>query len=245
MAALVPKALLCLAATGLVAAGAGEPTLDEVIARHLAARGGATRIKALQSVRMTGTASVGPGRVALVSREVKRPGRVRMEFAFQGVTAVYAWDGERGFQVSPLDGSLEPQPLSPENAELAVEQADIEGPLVDWKAKGHELELVGRETVGDREAFKLKLTLKSGSRRYVYLDAQSYLQVKTETTRSFRGHELELETRFGDYRETGGLQFPHSIESGARDRPRRLKVVVEKVELNPALDDARFRTPTP
>jgi hypothetical protein len=240
---MLPLHLMCLAVAGLVPAGADTRALDDVIARHIAARGGAARISALQSVRMTGKASAGPGRIALVTREIKRPGRIRMEFALQGVTAVYAWDGEHGWQVSPLDGSLAPEPLSSENTELAVELCDIEGPLVDWKAKGHQVELVGREKLLDREAFKLRVALKSGPLRFLYLDAQSYLLVRTETTRVLRGQNLELETTFGDYRDVGGLLFPYSIESGARDRPRRLSVIVEKVELNPALDDARFRMP--
>jgi hypothetical protein len=230
-----------LAVAGLVPAGADA--LDDVIARHVAARGGAARIRALQSVRMTGKASAGPGRIALVTREVKRPGRIRMEFALQGVTAVYAWDGEHGWQVSPLDGSLAPEPLSSENTELAIEQCDIEGPLVDWKAKGHQVELVGRARLPDREAFKLRVALKSGPVRFLYLDARSYLLVRAESTRVLRGQKLELETTFGDYKDVGGLLFPHSIESGARDRPRKLSVAVEKIELNPALDDARFRMP--
>jgi hypothetical protein len=241
---MLPMHLTCLALAGLVPAGADTRELDDVIARHIAARGGAAKIKALQSVRMSGRAIAGPGRVALVTREVKRPGRIRMEFVLQGVTAVYAWDGERGWQVSPLDGSLGPEPLSSENTELALEQSDIEGPLVDWKAKGHQVDLVGREKLQDREAFKLKVTLKSGSVRYEYLDARSCLLVRAESTRALRGQKLELETTFGDYKDVAGLLFPHSIESGARGRPRRLSVIVEKIEINPALDDARFRIPT-
>ena len=240
---MLAKRLLCLAALGLVPAWARASALDDLIARHIEARGGLARIKALQSVRMTGTASAGPGRVAVVTREVKRPGRLRMEFAFQGVTAVFAWDGRRGFQVSPLDGSLEPRPLSPENTELALEQADIEGPLVDWRAKGHRLELLGREKLEGSEAFKLKLTLASGPVRYLYLDGKSCLLVRSETARTLRGRELQLETTLADYKPEGGLMFPHVIESGASGRPARLKVVVDKVELNPPLDDSRFELP--
>jgi hypothetical protein len=222
---------------------AAAPTLDDVVARHIAARGGLARLKALQSVRMTGTARLGTGVPALVTREVKRPSRLRMEFASQGMTGVYVWDGEHGFQVSPQDGSLDPMPLSPENAELAVEQCDIEGPLVDWKAKGHQVELVGRYKVAGRDQYKLKITLKSGAVRYHYIDARSYLLVRTETKRVMRGHELEVETTFDDYRAVGGLRFPYRIESGAHGRPRKLQIKVTSIELNPALEDARFHVP--
>lgn len=241
---MLQKGLTCVALVTLLAATAGaEETVDGVIARHVAARGGAKKMQAIQSLRMTGRATTGPGKVALVSRQVKRPGRLRMECAFQGMTGVYVWDGVRGFEVAPFNGSMDLGALSPENEQLAELQADIDGPLVDWKAKGHKVELAGRETVGGREALKLVVTLKSGAVLNLYLDAASYRLVRTESTRTFRGHDVEEETLFGDYKKVGGVLFPHSIESGARGRPARLRVVVDKIELNPVLDDARFRIP--
>ena len=79
--------------------------------------------------------------------------------------------------------------------------------------------------------------------RHVWVDAATGLVVRTESTRTLRGREVVLETAFGDYRETGGVTFARSIETGVRGRPRRLRIVVESVEVNPALDDARFRMP--
>jgi hypothetical protein len=58
-----------------------------------------------------------------------------------------------------------------------------------------------------------------------------------------RGRDVALETVFGDYRETAGVAFARSIETGVRGRPQRLRIVVETVEVNPPLDDARFRMP--
>jgi hypothetical protein len=145
--------------------------------------------------------------------------------------------------VSPLDGVFEPQPLPEGAAELSAEQADIDGPLVDWKAKGHAVELVGRSELPGGPADELKVTLKSGVVRHVWVDAKSGLVVKTASTRKVRGHELDLEIAYGDYRETGGVRFARSIEIGARDRPQRLHILVDQVELNPTLDESRFSLP--
>jgi hypothetical protein len=237
----VRGALLVVA--GLLPTAGAAQTMDDIVAKHLAARGGAAKIEAIQSLRMTGKAR-GPGaREALVVREIKRPGRIRTEFTFQGLTGVYACDGERGWQVSPLDGEMEPRPMPPEAARLALEQADFGGPLLGWKEKGNGVELVGRAAIGGREAWKLKVTPKGGAPRHLYLDAQSYLLVQSESTREVAGHTIETETTFADYREVGGLLFAHSIEIGIKGRPRRVSVVVEKVEIDPVLDDARFRMP--
>ena len=233
-----------LAAVALLApATVAAQTVDEIVARHVAARGGREALAAVRTLRMTGRATAGPGRQAIVRREIARPGRIRTEFVFQGTTGVYAWDGSAGWRVSPLDGRLEPEPLPAEEAALAAEQADIEGPLVDWKAKGHAVELVGNEALPGGPAHRLKVTLKSGAVRHVWVDAATGLVVRTESTRTLRGREVALETAFGDYRETGGVTFARSIETGVRGRPRRLRIVVESVEVNPALDDSRFRMP--
>jgi hypothetical protein len=227
-----------LAASGVFAAPAA--TVDEIVARNLAARGGREALAAVRTVRMTGRAVAGPGREAIVKREIARPGRIRTEFVFQGTTGVYVWDGSAGWRVSPLDGIFEPQPLPEEAALLSAEQADIDGPLVDWKAKGHKVELVGRTELPGGPADELKVTLKSGVVRHVWVDAGSGLVVKTASTRKLRGHELELEILYGDYRETGGVRFARSIEIGAKGRPQRMRITVDSVELNPPLDDSRF-----
>jgi len=233
---------LLLAAALLAPATATAETLDEIVARHLAARGGGA-LRALRAVRMTGRATAGPGRDAIVRREIARPGRIRTEFVFQGTTSVYAWDGSAGWRVSPLDGGFEPEPLPAEEAAQIAEQADLEGPLVDWRAKGHRLEVVGSEPLPGGPAHVLKLTLRSGAVRRLFVDAATGLVVRTESTRTLSGRELALETVFGDYRKEGGIAFPWTIETGVQGRPRRLRIVVEQVETNPVLDEARFRMP--
>jgi hypothetical protein len=239
-----PGRRLFLAALALLApAGLSAQTVDEIVARHLAARGGRQALAALRSVRMTGRAYAGPGREAILRREIARPGRIRTEFVFQGTTGVYVWDGSAGWRVSPLDGGLEPEPLSAEAAALSAEQADFEGPLIDWKAKGHTVERVGSEALPGGAADKLKVTLKSGAVRHIWVDAKTGLVVRTESTRKPKGHEVAFETVYGDYREVGGVRFAHSIEIGARGRPQRLRIVVESVEANPPLDDSRFAYP--
>ena len=169
--------------TLVVPAGSRAQTVEEIVGRNVAARGGREALAAVRTLRMTGLATAGPGRTAVVRREIARPGRIRTEFVFQGTTGVYAWDGSQGWRVSPLDGSLDAQPMSGEEAAAAAEQADVDGPLVDWKAKGHEVELVGTEALARGPAHHLKLTMRSGAVRHVWVDAASGLVVRTLATR--------------------------------------------------------------
>ena len=227
----------------LAAGPAASPTVDEIVAKHVAARGGREALKALRTVRMTGRAVAGPGREAIVRREIAHPDRIRTEFEFQGTTGVYVWNRGTGWRVSPLDGQLEPGPLPAEEAAMAAEQADLEGPLVDWKAKGHKVELAGNATLPGGAAYELKVTLKSGAVRRVFVDAASGLVVRTESNRRLRGREVALQADFGDYREHGGVRFPHTLELSVRDRARRLRIVVDNVETNVPLEASRFEKP--
>ena len=240
---LVCRGLAAAALIMAVAGPAGAQTIDEIVARHLAARGGAERWQALRSLRMTGRAIGGPGREALVTREIKRPGRVRTEFTFQGMTGVYAYDGKRGWQVSPLTGIVEPEALAPEEAQVAMEQADLEGVLINGPKQGSAIELIGRELVEGREAYRLRVTPKTGLPQDQLLDTETYLLVRTVSTRVVRGRQISQETTFGNYRTVGGLVIPHEITIGANGRPERVRIVVETVELNASIDDQRFRMP--
>ena len=216
------------------------PTVDEIVARHVEACGGLKKIRSIQTLREKGRITAGANRQALVTRELKRPNRIRFEFTVQGVTGVFVSDGEQGWKMSPFEGNTGPTPLTDEVVREAAEQGDFEGPLVDWKAKGHQVELVGREAVGDRETYKLKLTLKSGAIRYEYLDVKTYYRLRTDSTREMRGHPVQIKATFGDYRKAKGVLFPHRIDVEAEGRPQRLSVVVEKIEVNPPLSDALF-----
>ncbi len=167
-------------ALGLTAPWTEAQTAEEVVARHLAARGGLEKIRALETIRMSGTISFGPGDPAPFALEMKRPNRMRTEFTFQGAVGVQAFDGQKAWALLPMAGKTEPEYLPAEVSREAAEQADIEGPLVGAAAKGHKVELLGREKVEGRDCFKLMVTFKNGGVRYTYLDATSFLELKSE-----------------------------------------------------------------
>ena len=242
--------MLCRVFTGLVAisslsAAASAQTVEEVIARANQARGGVERLRALQAVRMTGRmtmASQANAPVTQITMEMKRPRRSRFEFKLQGLTGVQAYDGREAWGIPPVAGARAERLPEEMTGEL-VNQSDIEGPLVDHKAKGHKVALVGREKLDGKDVFRLRVTFKSGDVQEMLLDATSYLELRNERRRVVRGAEIELESRFGDYREVGGLRWPHTIEVGPKGRPEKQLVTFEKIEVDPEIDDARFRMP--
>lgn len=235
--------LLALASAGVHFACTEPDPLDSLIARHVEARGGLERLEAIETLRASGRAIAGPLREALITREVRPPDRIRTEFVYQGVTAVYACDGARCWFVDPIAGSFEPELMSEPDANEAIEDADLVGALVDWKAKGHSVELLGNESVDGREAFKLKVTLAGGGVRTDYLDAETALLVRREATETIRGRTVEVATTYSDFRDVEGVVFPHRIRSTAKGTAEYLEVIVEEADLNPEIDDRRFEIP--
>jgi outer membrane lipoprotein-sorting protein len=237
------SAMAFLAFVGAARAVAADLTVDEIVDRHVKARGGLEKIKSVQTLRETGVATSGADRQAVVARLLKRPHKARFEATRQGVTSVIVSDGERGWRMSPFEGDTAPMKLDDEVVKESIEQGDIEGPLVDWRKKGHQVELAGRVVVDGHDTYKLTLTLQSGAVRTEYLDARTFQRVRTESTRQVRGRPVDIRTTFANYKRTEGLSFPRTIDIQAEGRPQGLHVEVNKVEVNPPLNDSLFEMP--
>jgi outer membrane lipoprotein-sorting protein len=240
-----PRIGLALAA--LVVSGSALPasaqTVDQVVARYLQARGGLERIRAVQSLRFTGKMILGEVETPLVV-ELKRPHRMRTEFEVQGRTLVRAYDGQKGWTILPLPGLDRPRLMPEDESRDAREQADVDlSPLVDSAAKGYQVQLLGREKLDGRETFRLLVRAADGSERTLLLDTRTALAVQSQENRVMDGKLQEFVTVIGDYRPVAGLVFPHSIEVGPRGGTERQRLTFERIEVNPALDDARFTMP--
>lgn len=219
-------------------------TVDDILAKNFEAKGGLAKIRAVQSMRVTGKMTIGPGMEAPAVIEQKRGDKVRLDITFQGMTLTpMVLNGSTGWKLMPIQGNPNPEALSPEEMKDAVEQADMDGFLVDYKAKGNTIEYLGKEKVEGTEAYKLKVTLKSGDIRTVYIDTDSNLEIKIEAKSTRRGAEIEGDTILGDYKDVEGLILAHSIDSGQKGAPGRQLITITKVEINPKLDDARFVMP--
>jgi hypothetical protein len=145
--------------------------------------------------------------------------------------------------VSPFEGRKDPDLLSADDMKSLVEDADIDGQLVDYRNKDHRAELIGHDSVEGTDCYKIKLTLSSSDIRYYYIDADSFLELKVETERRIRGSVQANETLYGDYEKVNGIYFPFAFESGQKGSPDRVKFTVDKVELNVPLSDSRFSIP--
>src|ERR1700730_15147019 len=238
----------------------------EIVDRNVSARGGLQAWRAVQSLSMKGKMEAGgnnrptlpmPGRktgphmpqqvrpteqVQLpFVMELKRPRKVRVELQFNGQTAIQVFDGSNGWKLRPFLNRHEVEPYTAEELKATAVQADVDGPLVDYAAKGTKVELEGVEKVSDSEAYKLNLTFKSGQTQHVWVDTKTFLEVKIEgTPRRLDGNYHPVATYLRDYKAVNGLIVPYVLETAVEGVSQVERIQIENVAVNPKLDDSLF-----
>jgi hypothetical protein len=257
-------------------------TAAQIVAKHVAARGGLQAWRALQALSVSGKLEAGTGdsiaRSVKVSRsrraptgklavevnaseagkgeatkqqvqlpfvmQMKRPGKSRVEIEFAGKTAVQVYDGAHGWKLRPFLNRDDVEPFTAEEAKSEADKGDLDGPLVDYAAKGSKVELERIEPVEGRDAYKLKVTMKSGKVQHVWIDTQSFLDVKVDgIPRSMDGRMHNVYVYQRDFRSVQGLLMPFVVETAVDGYPDRHRMLIEKVAVNPKLDDAQFTKP--
>lgn len=242
---LVPLASLLLAGPILRAQSPSPtPTVDDLVAKNLKAKGGAEALDAIQTIRFQGRMLVRQGQLELKYTQTKKqPGKVRTDATLQGMTLVQAYDTSSGWKVMPFQGRKDPEKMSGDETKSLVEDAEIGGPLANWKADGKTVTYLGTEDVEGTAAHKLKVLRKNGDITYVYLDPDYFLEIRELSQRTEQGSKVEVETDLGDYEKVNGVYFPFAIESGAKGATDKQKLVIEKAEANIPVDDAIFAFP--
>ena len=241
----IPRLVLAAAVTAAqepARQAADAPTAEEIVAKNIRARGGLGKIRSVETLRMTGTMLVGDDKLP-TTIEWKRPSKTRWEFEADGQTAIQVYDGKMGWTLMPFEGNTDPEQMTDSELEDVALQADLDGPLVDADKKGNKIELMGKDDSEGRPAWKLKVTRKNGEERFVYIDAETYLQTMTVTKRDMGGHTVEIKSVIDDYRSVDGLMLPHSFDASAPVMPQGQSLRFSKAEINVPIDDSRIVKP--
>lgn len=251
-------------------AATAKLTAAQIVDKNIAARGGLEKWRAVQTLSWSGKLDAGGGNTPSLNLkipgmppapppsqkpasqvqlpfvlEMKRGRKSRLEIIFNGETAVQVYDGTQGWKLRPFLNRHEVEPFTAAELEVAASQSDLDGTLVDYAAKGTKVELESVEQVEGRDAYKLKLTLKNQRVLHEWIDAQTFLDVKIDgTPRKLDGKPHAVSIFMRDYRNVNGLQIPHVLETVVQGVKRTEKIEIEKVVVNPRLDESRFSKPT-
>lgn len=240
------RTTLALAAFAVFTVGVGvapafAQTVDEIIAKNYASKGGLEKWKSIQTQKMTGVASAQGFELGMVIYG-KRPnlGRQDLTIALPGqpaMTMVNVFDGLKAWMINPMAGSDTPVEMTGPEADTVKEQSDFDGSLIDYKAKGHTIELVGTETLGTKKVHHLKVTRKGQPVQHYYLDAELGIEVKVTTE---AGAGPAVETEMSEYRTIEGVQVPHLIRV-MQGGQVQAELRITKVEFNVPLEDSLFK----
>ena len=236
----------CLVSLVASSAFAADLTATEIVEKNVAARGGLQAWRSVNSLTLSGEMDAGGKQDPKLPfvLTMKRPHKSRLEIKFQGQTAVQVYDGQQGWKVRPFLNRNEVEPYTAAEAKSAATWQDLDGPLVDYAAKGTKVELAGREAVEGRDNYKLKLTLVNGEQRYLWIDTKSFLESKIDgEPRKLDGrmHKVTIFSR--DYKTVNGLTVPHTLETAVGGVKQTHKMTIRSVDVNRPLEDAVFGKP--
>jgi outer membrane lipoprotein-sorting protein len=240
--------LSCLAALSAALVGLSVPaaaqSLDDIIALNLNSKGGLEKIRATQTVRMTGTVTArdptGQERKATMLIMAKRPNLMRRETTVDGQQQVMAFDGKTFWMAR---GNTPPQPLPGAQTAYAMQDAEFDSVFVDYKDKGVKISLAGKEALDGKPVYHLKVTKKNGPVQDFYLDAQTGLEKRISVAVAPPDQQpFTVVTELSDYRDVEGRQVPFKTQQSQNNVPL-YAVVLEKVEFNVPADDSLFRMP--
>jgi outer membrane lipoprotein-sorting protein len=235
------RAVRTLSMSGLMDAGRRSPDASKLVEETRSAPGKPRK-------RLHPELTKAEAQAATVIRlpyliEFRRPHQMRVELKVKDATAVQVYDGTAGWKVRPFVGRREVEPYSAYELKLAANQQEFEGPLIDYAAKGTKVESAGSDVVDGRETYKLKLTLKTGNVMDMWIDAQTFLDVKLSIPRAIGGKQHSVVTFMRDFRKVDGLMLPFQLEDQILGNPTIQRIDIQQVAVNPTLADSRFAKP--
>jgi hypothetical protein len=240
-----------LAATASAAAApAGRApasmSVDQIVERNVAAHGGLAAWRAAKTLTLAGEMDAGgkPNHTLPFVLKEKRPRKSRLEIVFKDQTSVQVYDGTQGWKVRPFLNRNEVENFTPAELKSASSEQDLDGPLVDYAAKGTQIALAGSEPVEGHPAYKLKVTLKNGEKRNLWIDAGTFLELKMDgEPRKLDGRARKVAVYFRDYKTEHGLTAARLQETAVEGVKQTYKMTISRVAVNEPLDDSLFQKP--
>jgi hypothetical protein len=218
-----------------VVTAATAQTADEIVQKHVDAIGGADNWKKITSSRMEGSFNVQGNDVSVTITKLQGKG-LRQDISVAGMTGYVIITPTAGTTYLPFQGQSDAQPMPADVLKESQYQLDLQGVLVDYKAKGHTVELLGKETIDGAECNKLKVTLADGKVFTYYIDTKNNYLVRSITKQHVNGQEMDQTISFSNFKKLPeGITVPMTITQQFGD------ITVTKMEVNKPVDESIFK----
>lgn len=224
-------------------------TADEVLEKSLTALGGRAALGKLTSRSEIGTISLSTpaGEIAgtielLNAKPNKSRTLVKADLSALGAGELVIdtrFDGNTGYAMDSLQGNRDVTGNQLDN----LRNSSFPHPFLTYKAIGTAAQLGSKEKAGDRDAYVVIFEPTSGSTVRAFIDAETYLPIKTVLKVEVPqvGQTVEQSTEFQDYREVDGVKVPFRLVSTSS--LQNYTITFTKVEHNVQVDEALFAKP--
>jgi hypothetical protein len=232
------KKILTICTGLLMVAGMSfaQANVEDIVSKHIAAIGGAENWKKINTVVSEGSMDVMGNAVDIkVSQENNKGTRVDITVA--GMANYTLLTNKSGWIYMPIQGQSSPEPMPEEAVKEGLDDLDLQGSLVDYKAKGHSVELLGTEDLEGTECYKIKVTRKNSGEQTLFIDKDSYMVLRSVQKIKAMGQETQQVSDFSDYKEVNGVKIPFSLSQGMGT------IVMSSVKINEPIDSAVFADP--
>lgn len=233
------KSLLIIASVFLSFSISSAQTADEIISQHITAIGGADNWKKVNSMITEGKMSMQGTDISVIRSVVHNSG-YRNEINIMGMTGYQILTPKEGWSFMPFGGQTAPEAMTADDVKESQEDLDLQGALVDYAAKGHSAEYLGKEELDGTDCHKLKVTYKSGRSETMYFDPTSFYIIKSVSVRKANGQEMEMSTTYSNYEKLPeGIVVAKSM-SLPLGPGMNADLTVSKVEVNKTIDPSAF-----
>jgi len=223
------------------------PSVDQVLAKYVAALGGEQAVRKITSRVITGTQFIptGPGggvpMPATIERAQKAPNLVVNIYHTPTYTISDGFDGTKAWSQDMRGRVSEPQNIDQVRAKR---DADFYLPL-DLKKVYAKMEVRRIAKVNGHDAYVVAATPQGDNVERLYFDVSTGLLIRKATVLPTQAGNSPFQVDYDDYRNTGsGVKFPYLITMSPAN-PRTVlygtaTINVTKVEDNAPLETSKF-----
>jgi hypothetical protein len=209
-------------------------TVDDVINKHIAALGGKENLIKIQNVVMEGSLNIQGAEIALTLTQVNNK-LARQDINAMGMHGFDMMTDKEGWQYMPFQGMQKPEPKTADDVKESQSDLDIAGPLVDYAAKGHKVELLGKEDVDGTGCYKIKAMLAGGKEMTFFIDPATSMIIRTKSKAKSNGKEVEMQTDLADYKLVEGVKMPYSITQQFGT------VLISSIQVNQTIPESAYK----
>ena len=240
---------MTIVATSATAGGPGELSpmalsAEQIVDKCVEVRGGLVAWRKIATMTWVGHLETERSSVPSLPFQLqeKRPDKSRFEITEPSQRSVRVFNGISGWKIRPgQDGRPEVKQFTAQETRFARGASGLEGPLIDYRARGGKVALDGIEQVDGRKTYRIAVRTASGEGQTVWIDAGTFLETRYDRTAyDQQGPKGTVSIRYRDYKEVEGLALPSVLEISGAAGGKADRMVIEKVALNSPIDDRQF-----